>query len=173
MSSGAINDRDVEDWKSRINEVLAKPSEHIHQKSPENAQSWHESFFGCLSPIDLCLVSWCLPCVTFGKTHHRIRKDPKLEGYEPINTSVGLFKMPREIQDMLTTFYSACSCAVLAASVFTGSRWPCSVPTFVPSTILRATASSTLRQPAAAVSATSCSRTRRLLTGSLCASRAA
>jgi hypothetical protein len=40
------------------------------------------------NPIDLCLVTYCCPCVTFGKTHHRLRKDPNLAGYEPINTSV-------------------------------------------------------------------------------------
>jgi hypothetical protein len=33
-------------------------------------------------------MTWCLPCVTFGKTHHRVRKDASMQGYEPINTSV-------------------------------------------------------------------------------------
>ena len=83
-----INDQDVEDWKKRFNDVLAKPGEHVHSKSPDTAQPWHSSFFGCFSPIDTCLVTWCLPCITFGKTHHRLRKSATLEGYEPINTSV-------------------------------------------------------------------------------------
>jgi len=90
-STGPVNDKDVEDWKQRINDVLAKPSEHLNSKSPENALPWHESFFGCFDPIDLCLITYCLPCVTFGKTHHRIRKNGSLEGYEPINTSCLLF----------------------------------------------------------------------------------
>ena len=85
----AINDKYVAEWKERFNDVLARPGEHINQRSPEGAQSWSEAFFGCCSPIDLCLITYCLPCVTFGKTHHRLRKDATLAGYEPINTSVG------------------------------------------------------------------------------------
>lgn len=87
-TSGPINDHDVAEWKDRLNVVLAKPSEVVNSKSPATAQPWHESFFGCFSPIDLCCMTYCLPCVTFGKTHHRLRKDVNLAGYEPINTSV-------------------------------------------------------------------------------------
>ncbi|CAK7218113.1 hypothetical protein SCUCBS95973_003379 [Sporothrix curviconia] len=83
----AVNDKDVAEWKDRFNDVLARPADHINQRSPEGAQSWSEAFFGCCSPIDLCLMTYCLPCVTFGKTHHRLRKDATLAGYEPINTS--------------------------------------------------------------------------------------
>ncbi|KAL8297987.1 hypothetical protein RB597_007040 [Gaeumannomyces tritici] len=86
-STGPINDRDVNEWKDRLNVVLAKPSEVINSKSPEGAQPWSVPFFGCFSPIDLCLITWCLPCVTFGKTHHRMHRDVELQGYEPINTS--------------------------------------------------------------------------------------
>jgi len=68
-------------------DVLARPREHVNQKSPETASPWTNAFFGCFNPIDLCLMSWCLPCVTFGKTHHRLHKSSNLEGYEPINTS--------------------------------------------------------------------------------------
>ena len=84
---GAIDNRDVEEWKSRFNDVLAKPSEHINSKSPESSQPWHAQLFGCFNPIDLCLITCFVPCVTFGKTHHRMRKDANLAGYEPINTS--------------------------------------------------------------------------------------
>ncbi|EFX00261.1 duf614 domain containing protein [Grosmannia clavigera kw1407] len=107
MSSGPVNDKDVEEWKARINNILAKPTDHINQRSPDDSQPWYTSFFDCCSPIDLCLTSWCLPCVTFGKTHHRLRKDVKLEGYEPINTSclfmcgagcIGLHWIPLSMQ---------------------------------------------------------------------------
>ncbi|EON96358.1 putative plac8 family protein [Phaeoacremonium minimum UCRPA7] len=106
-STGPINDHDIEDWKRRVNEVLAKPGDVVKSKSPESAGGWNNSFFGCFNPIDLCLITWCLPCVTFGKTHHRVRKDPKLQGYEPINTSclllcgsacVGLHWIPMSMQ---------------------------------------------------------------------------
>ncbi|KAI3399278.1 hypothetical protein diail_7232 [Diaporthe ilicicola] len=91
VSSGPIDNHDVEDWTRRFNAVLAKPSEHVKSASPATAQPWHNSLFGCCIPIDLCLTTYCLPCVTFGKTHHRLRKNGKMEGYEPINTSCLLF----------------------------------------------------------------------------------
>lgn len=87
-AAGPISDKDVGDWKNRFNEVLAKPGEVVNSKSPEGAQPWNESFFGCFSPIDLCCITYCVPCLTFGKTHHRVRKSATLEGYEPVNTSV-------------------------------------------------------------------------------------
>ncbi|KAG8166138.1 hypothetical protein KVR01_004690 [Diaporthe batatas] len=90
-TTGAINNHDVEDWKQRLNGVLAKPSEVVKSSSPATAQPWHNSLFGCCSPIDLCLITYCLPCVTFGKTHHRLRKNGEMEGYEPINTTCLLF----------------------------------------------------------------------------------
>lgn len=94
-SSGPIDNHDVEDWKQRFNTVLAKPSEHVKSASPATAQPWHNSLFGCCSPIDLCLVTYCLACITFGKTHHRLRKNGKMEGYEPINTTVSLPRVTR------------------------------------------------------------------------------
>lgn len=85
-----LNHDDMGDWAARFNDVLARPGEHVNSKSPETSQPWHNSFFGCLAPIDTCLMSWCCPCVVFGRTHHRLRKNANLEGYQPINTSVSL-----------------------------------------------------------------------------------
>ncbi|TWU72636.1 hypothetical protein ED733_000703 [Metarhizium rileyi] len=82
---------DVDDWKNRFNDVLSRAGEVVHSKAPEGAQAWLAGFFDCFNPIDTCLVTYCLPCVTFGKTHHRVRKNGSLEGYEPINTSCLLF----------------------------------------------------------------------------------
>lgn len=87
-NNGPIDHDDLNEWKGRFNDVLARPSEHVNSKSPESAQPWASAFFGCCNPIDTCLITWCLPCVTFGKTHHRLRKNGNLDGYEPINTSV-------------------------------------------------------------------------------------
>ncbi|CAK7231139.1 hypothetical protein SEUCBS140593_007825 [Sporothrix eucalyptigena] len=124
----AVNDKDVAEWTERFKQVLATPAEHINQRSPEGAQSWSEAFFGCCSPIDLCLVTYCLPCVTFGKTHHRLRKDATLEGYEPINTSClllcgsaccGLHWIPMALQraDIRTKYNLEGNCIVdIAAS---------------------------------------------------------
>ena len=33
------------------------------------------------------LVTWCCPCVTFGRTHHRLHKSGSLEGYHFVNAS--------------------------------------------------------------------------------------
>jgi len=84
---GPVNDDDVNDWKARINDWFARPSEHINAVSPAGAQKWNSGFFEFWNPIETCALTCCLPCVTFGKTHHRIRKNANLEGYEPINTS--------------------------------------------------------------------------------------
>jgi len=132
-NSGPINDKDVEEWKNRINVVLAKPGEVVNSKSPEGAGDWNAGFFGCLNPIDLCLMTYCLPCVTFGKTHHRVHKSGSLEGYEPINTSclllcasgcVGLHWIPLSMQraeirqkyhlqgSCLTDIATSCCCAL-------------------------------------------------------------
>jgi len=78
---------DLEGWTKRFNEVVSKPSEVINSKSADSAHPWNSALFGCFDPIDLCLMTWCLPCVTFGKTHHRVHKNGSLEGYEPVNTS--------------------------------------------------------------------------------------
>ncbi|KAH6955773.1 PLAC8 family-domain-containing protein [Ilyonectria robusta] len=90
-NNGPIDHDDLNEWKGRFNDVLARPSEHVNSKSPESAQPWASAFFGCCNPIDTCLITWCLPCVTFGKTHHRLRKNGNLDGYEPINTSCLMF----------------------------------------------------------------------------------
>lgn len=85
---GPLADQDMEEWKARFNDVLARPGEVVNSSSPQGSQPWYTSLFGCFNPIDLCCMTYCLPCVTFGKTHHRLRKDGNLAGWEPINTTV-------------------------------------------------------------------------------------
>jgi len=132
-NNGPIDHNDMQDWMERFNGVLSKSGEHLNEKSPEDSREWHNSFFGCLDPIDLCLITYCVPCVTFGKTHHRTRKDATMAGYEPINTSCliflgsamfGLHWIPQSIQrseirkkyhlqgSCLTDIATACCCAI-------------------------------------------------------------
>ncbi|KAF1814555.1 PLAC8-domain-containing protein [Eremomyces bilateralis CBS 781.70] len=85
-AKSAIDQNDVEDWKNQFNAALADTSK-LTAPSPAGARPWNSSFFGCLNPIDTCAITCCLPCVTFGKVHHRVRKDPSMQGYEAINTS--------------------------------------------------------------------------------------
>jgi hypothetical protein len=91
---GPIDDRDVAEWKDRVNECCKKPGDVINSKSGPDARPWHAGLFDCFNPIDTCFMSWCLPCVVFGKTHHRLRKNGSLEGWEPVNTSVSGHHLP-------------------------------------------------------------------------------
>ncbi|KAF2178519.1 PLAC8-domain-containing protein [Zopfia rhizophila CBS 207.26] len=89
MSGGLVDQKDINDWKDRFNKAIENKA--WSSASSNTAQSWKHSLFECFSPPSLCLVTCCLPCVTFGKTHHRTRKNGNMEGYEPINTSCLLF----------------------------------------------------------------------------------
>lgn len=87
-TGGPIDQDDLKRWTDRANDILARPSEHLNSSSAPGAQPWYAGFFDCFNPVDSCLITCCVPCVTFGKAHHRIHKDPSLKGYEPVNTSV-------------------------------------------------------------------------------------
>lgn len=90
MSSrpGPISEADLAEWKARFGDLLARPGEHVKSRSPEGAQPWKTSFFEFWSPLSTCLTACYVPCIVFGRTHHRLRKSPTLEGYDPVNTSV-------------------------------------------------------------------------------------
>ncbi|KAF2431900.1 PLAC8-domain-containing protein [Tothia fuscella] len=83
---GPIDNKDVDDWKNRFNAALANPQE-ITGPAAHDARPWHAGMFECFSPIDTCAITCCVPCVTFGKTHHRTRKHANMEGYNAVNTS--------------------------------------------------------------------------------------
>ncbi|KAI1307716.1 PLAC8 family-domain-containing protein [Xylaria venustula] len=86
-----LDDADVQFWTDALNDVAENPAQSLLSSSPPEAGSWLTSFFSCLDPIDECAVTWCLPSVTFGKTHHRMHKDANLVGYKPVNTSCLFF----------------------------------------------------------------------------------
>lgn len=66
-----------------------QPAQVPHASAPGlEPGKWHESYCGFCSPFDVCMMAWCFPCVTFGKTHHRLRWGNNMENYEPFNTSV-------------------------------------------------------------------------------------
>ncbi|KAK1836780.1 DUF614 domain-containing protein [Podospora conica] len=65
----------------------AAPSEHLSSNAPEpSSRGWMTSFFGCFSPFSTCLVTCCVPCVTYGKTRHRLRNNGDLAGYSCCNS---------------------------------------------------------------------------------------
>jgi hypothetical protein len=106
---GVIDQNDVNDWVKRFNDTLADHS-LVTAPAAQDARPWYSSFFGCFSPIDTCqpfhcqhmsladdltgAITCCIPCVTFGKTHHRTRKHGNMEGYSAVNTSV---RMPTSV----------------------------------------------------------------------------
>jgi hypothetical protein len=53
-NSGPIDHTDMQDWMERFNGALAKSGDHLNEKSPEDSREWHNAFFGCFDPIDLC-----------------------------------------------------------------------------------------------------------------------
>ncbi|KAF2475457.1 PLAC8-domain-containing protein [Lindgomyces ingoldianus] len=48
-------------------------------------QDWHHSGASCCTPFGTCLLSWCCPCITYGRTHHRVRFDGSMQGYSCCN----------------------------------------------------------------------------------------
>jgi len=84
---GTIDNNVINSWKGKVNSSLN--GEKLHSKT--TGKAWTNGLFGCFSPIDLCALTCCLPCVTFGKTHHRLEHNGDMTHYEPINTSCILF----------------------------------------------------------------------------------
>lgn len=85
-SAGLVDAKDIDGWVQRFKEALEKP-ETVTAPTGPDAQPWYHGFFSCFTPVDTCLITCCVPCVTFGKTHHRLRKDPNLVGYNPVNAT--------------------------------------------------------------------------------------
>lgn len=89
-NGGLIDQAEVNTWKGRFNKALQ--TKEWNQASPASARPWSNGFFSCFSPPDLCLTTCCVPCVTFGKTTHRLRHG-NMDTYEPVNTNCLLFSL--------------------------------------------------------------------------------
>jgi Cys-rich protein (TIGR01571 family) len=94
-------------WKNRARDMYNRRRNKAPQSSttPGSAKPWTTSLFDCFSPVHLCahfyslsrfqtvadiaqgVLTCCCPCITFGKTHHRVHKGG-LEGYSLVNASV-------------------------------------------------------------------------------------
>ncbi|KAE9974919.1 hypothetical protein EG327_008623 [Venturia inaequalis] len=48
-------------------------------------QEWSASGVDCCSPFTSCLLSWCVPCIQYGRVHHRLHKDSQLKGWSVFN----------------------------------------------------------------------------------------
>jgi len=79
--------QDIDGWVTRASATAKNPAGIT---APQGHGEWSSSFFGCFDPIDTCAITCCCPCITFGKTHHRLHKDANLNGYSVVNASVCL-----------------------------------------------------------------------------------
>jgi hypothetical protein len=66
-------------------------------------QEWHHSGSSCCSPFGTCMLSWCCPCITYGRTHHRVKNDGNMQGYSCCNLSVSAPHYPRALQASMAT----------------------------------------------------------------------
>ncbi|KAI9812347.1 MAG: hypothetical protein M1826_002915 [Phylliscum demangeonii] len=128
---GMLEPQDITFWQGRLKEFFADPQQ-LTAPAPAGRRTWNFRMFECFNPIDECLITCCCPCITFGKVHHRLHKDPKLTGYSPLNASClgfflssycGLHWFPLMLQrsdmrskynldgTMLEDFARACCCA--------------------------------------------------------------
>jgi Cys-rich protein (TIGR01571 family) len=57
-----------------------------HGNHYEEGDPWQSSILGCFDDCGDCLVGWCCPCILYGKTDHRMKRSPTLEGYSVFNT---------------------------------------------------------------------------------------
>ncbi|KAF2816883.1 uncharacterized protein BDZ99DRAFT_504829 [Mytilinidion resinicola] len=48
-------------------------------------RDWEHSGASCFTPFTTCLLSNCCPCITYGRTYHRLTKGKELEGYSCCN----------------------------------------------------------------------------------------
>ncbi|KAK0761667.1 hypothetical protein N5P37_005649, partial [Trichoderma harzianum] len=57
-----------------------------------NAWTWANDFFSCCSPGGLCILTTCCPCITYGRTQHRV-KYGSLDDYSCCNSSCIVFAL--------------------------------------------------------------------------------
>ncbi|KAF7867245.1 hypothetical protein EAF04_005328 [Stromatinia cepivora] len=78
--------------------LAAPQDQQLHQQQQEQQQAsgysgpgvvqestWSNSIWNCFSPGSLCLKATFCPCFVYGKTQHRLSRDPNLMGYERFN----------------------------------------------------------------------------------------
>ncbi|KAL4909656.1 PLAC8 family-domain-containing protein [Aspergillus multicolor] len=53
------------------------------------SNEWNNSVWSCFSPIQACFMSWCCPCMLYGKQSERL-EDPGLKEGSNVNGDVSL-----------------------------------------------------------------------------------
>ncbi|KAJ4986976.1 hypothetical protein SVAN01_07517 [Stagonosporopsis vannaccii] len=54
-------------------------------------QDWHHSGTSCCTPFSTCCLTWWCPCVTYGRTRHRMKSNGNMKDYSCCNTSCAAF----------------------------------------------------------------------------------
>jgi len=68
----------------QLNTFVGEVTQFKVHPETAGAQPWTNGFWDFVSPIDTCAWAYFLPCVVFGRTHHRLQ-DPSMTGYEHVN----------------------------------------------------------------------------------------
>ena len=88
--------RDMDGWVEKFNHAAKDHRQVTH--APGDAP-WSNGFWACCTPADTCFITCCCPCVTFGKTHHRLTHGD-LESWSPVNFSVSFELYPLRLANM-------------------------------------------------------------------------
>jgi len=48
-------------------------------------EEWHAQGSDCCSPLDACCLAWWVPCVQYGRIHHRLHVDGALQNWSFFN----------------------------------------------------------------------------------------
>ncbi|KAF2175118.1 hypothetical protein K469DRAFT_702992 [Zopfia rhizophila CBS 207.26] len=54
-------------------------------------QNWHHNGSSCCRPFGTCMLTCFCPCITYGRTRHRIKQDGDLKAYSCCNASCMAF----------------------------------------------------------------------------------
>ncbi|KAL4984841.1 PLAC8 family-domain-containing protein [Aspergillus falconensis] len=54
------------------------------------SNEWNDSVWGCFSPVQACFMSWCCPCMLYGKQSERLQ-DPGFKHGTNVNGDCCLF----------------------------------------------------------------------------------
>ncbi len=46
-----------------------------HRRGPQGPQEWNNSLCGCFSDMSSCCMTWCCPCVQYGKNYEKVHRD--------------------------------------------------------------------------------------------------
>ncbi|KAF2726887.1 PLAC8-domain-containing protein, partial [Polyplosphaeria fusca] len=50
-------------------------------------QEWKNKSSDCCTPMSSCCLAWWCPCISYGRTHHRVKFDDDMKGYSCCNFS--------------------------------------------------------------------------------------